>query len=94
MNFAQTMRLIWIDAQLTLGSDIQRADIARMFLISIPQASADLKAYRRVFPEGITYDARAKCYRRSGSDSLFDQDGRDAVRMASLYVWGQTRGSA
>lgn len=86
MTFAQTMRLIWIDAMLTNVGTIQRADIARMFLISIPQASADLQAYRRAHPDGLTYDTRDKCYRRSGSESLFDQDARNAVGLSATEV--------
>lgn len=86
MTFAQTMRLIWIDAMLTNVGTIQRADIARMFLISIPQASADLQAYRRAHPKGLIYDARAKCYRRSGSESLFDRDARNAVGLAAQEI--------
>lgn len=86
MTYAQTMRLIWIDGMLASVGSICRADICRMFLISTPQASLDLRAYRDAFPAGIAYDASAKCYRRSGSDNLFDDDALDAVAEAAEEV--------
>lgn len=86
MTYAQTMRLIWIDAMLASVGTIRRADICRMFLISIPQASLDLRAYLNAFPAGIAYDASAKCYRRAGTDNLFDDDALDAVAKASDEV--------
>ena len=86
MTYAQTMRLIWIDGMLASVGTIRRADICRMFLISIPQASLDLRAYLNAFPAGIAYDARAKCYRRSGTDNLFDQDALKAVSVAAEEV--------
>lgn len=86
MNFAQTMRLIWIDAMIARTGTIRRADIATMFHISIPQASLDLGVYQKTCPGGITYDAKAKLYRRTSLECLYSEDARDAVWMAARHV--------
>ena len=63
-TFAQTLRMIWIDAVITEDGEINRSDIMRAFLISTPQASADLGRYQRLYPRQIYYDRSDKCYRR------------------------------
>lgn len=63
MNFAQKMRLIWIDSRLECGP-LNRADIMRAFEISHAQAALDLKAYRTEHQSQIEYDTREKHYRR------------------------------
>lgn len=86
MTYAQTMRLIWIDAMLSWRGTIRRADICQMFLITTAVASRDLKAYQAAFPAGIAYDKSAKLYRRVGTDSLFDEEARDTVAAADVHV--------
>ena len=86
MTFAQTMRLIWIDAMLSTVGTIRRGDICRMFLITTAVASRDLAAYQAAFPAGIVYDRRAQLYRRVGTDSLFDDHARAAVAKAAQHV--------
>ncbi|KAB6714292.1 hypothetical protein [Roseobacter sp. TSBP12] len=63
MNFAQRMRLIWIDSQLECGP-LNRSDIMQAFEISTAQAALDLKAYRTEHPSRIKYEPRQKHYRR------------------------------
>ncbi|MBU0643676.1 MAG: hypothetical protein KJ731_21180 [Alphaproteobacteria bacterium] len=63
MNFAQRMRLIWIDSQLECGP-LNRSDIMCAFEISTAQAAVDLKAYRTEHPSRIKYEPREKHYRR------------------------------
>ncbi len=84
-NFAQILRLIWIDGVLEEDGEINRADITRAFRVSIPQASADLSAYRRRHPGHIYYDTSAKCWRRiEGHAALYSraihEAANDAVR--------------
>lgn len=86
MNFAQTMRLIWIDAMVARAGSIRRADITTMFHTSIPQASLDLRAYQSACPGRLAYDAKAKLYRRTSLECLYDEDARDAVWMAARHV--------
>lgn len=86
MRYAQTMRLIWIDAMLTNVGTINRADIARMFLVSIQQASLDLRAYQAALPSGVAYNSRTKKYERQGTDSLFDLDASEAISRAAEEV--------
>lgn len=62
-TFAQTLRLIWIDAVITEDGEINRSDIMRAFLVSTPQASADLARFQRLYPRQVFYDRSAKCYR-------------------------------
>lgn len=62
-NFAQSLRLIWIDAALSEDGEINRADIQLAFKVSTPQASADLQAFQRLYPSQIAYDRSAKTYR-------------------------------
>jgi hypothetical protein len=71
-NFAQTLRMIWIDAVLTEDGELNRADIERAFLISTPQASGDLARYRQFYPHQAFYDTSAKTYRRiEGAAPIF-----------------------
>lgn len=86
MRHAQSMRLIWIDAMLSTVGTINRADIARMFLISIQQASLDLRVYQSEMPDGVAYNNRTKKYERQGNDSLFDLAAREAVSRAAEEV--------
>lgn len=58
-GFAQTMRLIWIDARVEAAGFVRRADICAAFRISVPQASADLKAFRTRHPGSLAYDLNA-----------------------------------
>jgi hypothetical protein len=72
MTFAQTFRLIWIDAVLDRGLRLRRADLCDAFGISVPQASADIQLYAKRFPDHIAYDRTSKGYFRNGASSAFD----------------------
>lgn len=64
MNFAQKMRLIWIDATLCRIGNLQRGDLIRAFGISVPQASKDIQAFIARWPDAIEYDSSARWYSR------------------------------
>lgn len=84
-DFAKTLRLIWIDGVLHEDGEINRADIVRAFRVSMPQASADLAAYRQLHPRHIYYDTSTRCWRRfEGDPALYSsaqhEAANDAVR--------------
>ena len=62
MRFSAAFRLVWIDAVLQRGERRRRADLVEAFGISVPQASSDLAAYRRLFPGAARYDKGKKGY--------------------------------
>lgn len=91
-NFAQTLRLIWIDGVLHEDGEINRADIVRAFRVSIPQASADLAAYRQRHPKHIYYDTSAKCWRRFlGDPALYNRAQHEAANDAVRAVAAVTK---
>lgn len=65
LPFSQAMRLVWIDATVEFTGQINRSDISTSFGISIQQASNDLRVFQSRFPDRLTYDHRAKLYRRA-----------------------------
>lgn len=56
-------RLDYIDWRLLIYGSIRRADLMRVFSISIAQASHDLRDFRRLAPRAMWYDLSAKTYR-------------------------------
>jgi hypothetical protein len=86
MNFAQRMRLIWIDAKLASGEMLRRADISEAFGVSTPQASNDIGAYQQMHADKITYDLRKRGYFREGALSAFADEIHEAVRTAQHAV--------
>ena len=79
MKLSQLIRLIWIDDHLVQHGNIRRIDICRAFNISIPQASADIAAYRRKCSYNLLYDSSLKYYYRSNNVECFDKDTRESV---------------
>lgn len=55
-------RLAFIDYRLYWEGRINRKDLQEFFGISVPQSSADLKAYQALAPENMRYDPTEKCY--------------------------------
>jgi len=58
----QERRREFITATLRQFGQIRRADLIREFGISIPQASADIRAYMDNKPHNVHYDVSAKAY--------------------------------
>lgn len=85
--FSQLMRLVWIDAFLAAGHELNRADVMQAFGVSVPQASADIAEFRRRWPWRCTYDGSRKAYRapRPGG-AVFPADLRATVLAAALAV--------
>lgn len=86
MNFAQRMRLIWIDDRLATEGMLRRAEVAAAFSISVPQASNDFGAFLAAFPDLMHYDVRQRCYVRIAAPAAFDLATRLAVRKARAAV--------
>ena len=52
----------WIAEMLTIYGFINRDHLVRKFGISVPQASLDLKGFRKSYPTFAYYDVNRKCY--------------------------------
>lgn len=62
MSWSVERRLEFIDFRLYWEGRINRKDLKDFFNISVPQASADLKAYQLKAPQNIDYDKSGKFY--------------------------------
>ena len=79
-RFSVMVRILWIDDVIEEDGQINRADIARAFSVSMPQASYDLKRYMAAHPGRIAYDVRAKTYAKiEGTHPLFNRGARCAA---------------
>ena len=79
-TFAVIVRMMWIDGVIDEDSEIGREDIRRAFMVSIPQASMDLRRYRNANPGRIAYDTSLKRYVQiEGSKPLFGGSARAAA---------------
>ncbi len=79
-TFAQTVRMMWIDAVIDEDGEIGRTDIAQAFGVSIPQASADIGRYRKMNPRRIAYDPSYKRYVViEGTNPFFMRHARSAA---------------
>ncbi len=79
-TFAQTVRMMWIDAVIDEDGEIGRADITQAFGVSVPQASCDLRRYREINPRRIAYDPSHKRYVVvEGTNPAFMTDARRAA---------------
>jgi hypothetical protein len=86
-------RIQWLEDRLYWVGDLNRADLADKFEMSLQQASADIALYRRLAPSNILYDTKNKHYVRSDlfapvftkswSDWLLG-NGRDELALRSL----------
>lgn len=79
-TFAVIVRMMWIDDVIDEEGEIGRDDIRRAFMVSIPQASTDLRRYRTANPGRIAYDNSLKRYVQiEGSKPLFWGSARAAA---------------
>lgn len=65
LTWAQEQRMKMIESMLRAYGFIQRAHLERMFRISTPQASADLKMFMGLYPGLLTYNTSRKHYEQS-----------------------------
>lgn len=62
MSWFTERRLDFIDYRLAVAGEVQRSDLVNTFGISVPQASADIGAFMRLYPKAMRYDSTAKRY--------------------------------
>ena len=55
----------WIYEMLTIYGFINREHLMKKFGISQPQASIDLRLFKRSYPYAMHYDLNRKCYVRA-----------------------------
>lgn len=88
-TFAVIVRMMWIDDVIDEEGEIGRSDICSAFMVSIPQASADLRRYMGANPRRISYDASLKRYVQiEGSKPLFWASARAAAAEIVRQVGG------
>jgi hypothetical protein len=81
-------RLDYIDFRMLTIGCINRADIMRTFGVSMPQASADLTQFRRLYPAALLYDPDAKHYHPR--DSYRSRRGLTVRALYALAVLAET----
>jgi hypothetical protein len=64
---SQVERLSYIEARLYFLGELQRQDVSQRFAVASVQASRDLSLYKRLAPENLDYDYRARTYLPSAS---------------------------
>jgi hypothetical protein len=62
MNWCEAQRMEWIAETLRVFGYINREHLMRKFGISQPQASKDLAAYQRRYPDAMRYSLHEKRY--------------------------------
>ena len=62
MNWGVKQRLGFIEFRLFWEGTINRKDLIDTFDVSVPQASSDIKAYKKEAPGNLYYDKRLKQY--------------------------------
>ena len=82
-------RLAFIHQRLLWEGRINRADLVSHFGISPNQATADLKRFEGIYPQGLIYDTRAKLYRAGpGLGAPADGEALDLLRELRLIAEG------
>lgn len=61
-SYSAKERLLYLERVAYWRGWVRRSDVAERFGVSIPQASADLAAYLKANPEGLSYNASTKRY--------------------------------
>lgn len=62
MNYAQSIRLDYIDAMMAEKRELRRNDIAEKFRVHVVTASHDIRRFMAEHPGAIEYDASLKRY--------------------------------
>lgn len=91
-------RLHFIDWRLAVVGEVQRADIAQAFGITLSQASADFAAFDRAHPGAMTYDKSRRRYVPAGKryHVMYECHARPKVlrALADLHEAGHPMGWA
>lgn len=62
MNWAADRRLDYIDFRMVTVGSVRRSDLMRTFGVSMPQASADINRFLKLYRKAIVYDRSEKQY--------------------------------
>lgn len=62
MRWAARTRMAFIRDRLAVVGTLNRGSIMERFGVSQPQASADIKKYRGLYPDEMRYDSSKKCF--------------------------------
>lgn len=82
-TFAQTQRLIYIDAALHTGASIKPKHIAADFDVSVSKAKQDLALFAELFPNRIIFMHSSKTYQRvDHSAPVFSNRARFTIHEA------------
>jgi hypothetical protein len=88
-TFAQTQRLIYIDAALQTGASIKPKHIAADFYVSVSKAKQDLALFAELFPNRIVFMHSSKTYQRVDSSApVFSNRARFTIREARAETMG------
>jgi hypothetical protein len=66
IRWFQRRRMEWIMETLYVFGAINRRHLCRKFEISLPQESLDFRAFRRMNPGLMRYDASGRCWVAAG----------------------------
>jgi len=89
LRWSVEKRLAFIHQRLLWEGRINRADLVAQFGISPNQATADLKRFEAIHPEGLVYDTRARLYRvGAGLARAADAEALDLLRELRLIAEG------
>lgn len=88
LSWPVARRLDYIDWRLSMLGAVQRADIIRVFGVSMQQASIDLASFEREHPGIMSYDKSAKRYvpARANYRSQRGMDDPNVRRALSLLA--------
>ena len=82
LRWGEEARLRAIDVAAFWEGRVNRAGLMRLFGISVPQATIDLRAYQLLAPDNLRYDTREKAYvATDGFKPLFGQPEAEAWLM-------------
>ena len=88
MTFQQLQRLIFIDAMLANVRVLRRSDLQEALGISAAQASLDMRLFRKLYGETLTYCPSQKGYLRGNRPNVWDdiihQPVQAGVRMVHI----------
>lgn len=80
-------RLAFIDGVAFWRGWIRRSDICQRFNVSVPQASADLAEYQRIYPRNLTYDRSGKRY--AATPAMKPQGKGSALLEDGVRIFGE-----
>lgn len=74
MRWAARTRMAFIRDRLAVVGELNRGSIMERFGVSQPQASADIKKFRALYPDEMRYDSSKKCFVATRPPSVHARD--------------------